>query len=59
MITTILWIVWVAMVVAWAGFHIYSALSKKDCGAITNTLTNLQLVVMLLIQLLSLGGREW
>lgn len=58
MITTILWIVWVAMVIAWAGFHIYSALSKKDCMAITSILTNLQLVVMLIIQLLSLGGKE-
>lgn len=58
MITTILWIVWVAMVIAWAGFHIYSALSKKNCRAITNILANLQLVVLLIIQLLSLGGRE-
>lgn len=58
MITTILWIVWVAMVIAWAGFHIYSALSKKNCRSITNILANLQLVVLLIIQLLSLGGRE-
>lgn len=58
MITTILWIVWVAMVIAWAGFHIYSALSKKDCGAITSMLVNLQLAVMLIIQLLTIGGRE-
>lgn len=58
MITTLLWIVWVAMVVAWAGFHIYSALSKKNCRAITSMLANLQLVVMLIIQLLSLGGKE-
>lgn len=58
MITTILWIVWVAMVVAWAGFHIYSALSKKNCREITSMLANLQLVMMLIIQLLTIGGRE-
>ena len=50
---TILWIVWVAMVIAWAGVLIYSALSKKDCMAISSILANLQLAVMLVIQLLS------
>lgn len=56
MITTILWIVWVAMVIAWAGFHIYSALSNRDCRRITKLLSILELLVILAIQVSNLVG---
>lgn len=50
-------ITWGLLIVAWVGFHIYSALCKKDVRLVTNILTIFQLLVMLLIQLLILWNR--
>ena len=44
--------IWVILIIAWAGFRIYSALSKENCDEITRGLAILQLIVMLIFQLL-------
>lgn len=53
----VLWITWGLLIVAWVGFHIYSALRKKDVRLVTNILAISQLLVVLLIQLLTLWNR--